>query len=117
MQTSPPVGYSQSFVTVLRLLDGLRDALGQAADPRLHIGFLSAIREARALQPFAGARRFSQQRAALAQTGAGGGAEGNHSLAGEVVAGDELVDRPRGDAPPDGIADVNGIVIVPVFRG
>ena len=34
------------------------------------IGFLSAIREARALQPFAGARRFSQQRSALAQTGA-----------------------------------------------
>ena len=45
----------------LRLLDGLRDALGQAADPRLHIGFLSAIREARALQPCAGARRFRKQ--------------------------------------------------------
>ena len=37
--------------------------------------------------------------------------KGDHSL-----AGDELVDRPYSDAQPDRIADVNGVVMIPIFR-
>ena len=56
-------------------------------------------------------------RAALADAAAGGGAEGNDRLAGEVIGLDERVHRPRGDAPPDRVADVDGVIVGPVICG
>lgn len=57
--------------------------------------------EALAFLPVAGAGERRELRAALADAAAGGGAEGNDRLAGEVIGLDERVHRPRGDAPPD----------------
>lgn len=59
--------------------------------------------EALALLPVAGAGERRELRAALADVAAGGGAEGDDRLAGEVIGLDERVHRPRGDAPPDRI--------------
>ena len=67
-------------------------------------------------QPCAGVRHIRQQRVAFAQVGAGGGAEGNHSLAGEIIPRHKLVDRPGGDPPPDGVADTHRVVGFPVLR-
>lgn len=57
--------------------------------------------EALAFLPVAGAGERCELRATLADAAAGGGAEGNDRLAGEVIGLDERVHRPRGDAPPD----------------
>lgn len=73
--------------------------------------------EALALLPVAGAGERRELRAALADAAAGGGAEGNDRLAGEVIGLDERVHRPRGDAPPDRVADVDGVIVGPVICG
>lgn len=59
--------------------------------------------EALAFLPVAGAGERRELRAALADAAAGGGAEGDDRLAGEVIGLGERVHRPRGDAPPDGV--------------
>ena len=70
-----------------------------------------------ALLPVAGARHIGQQGAALTHAGGRRGGEGDHGLASEVVVGHEVVDRPCGDAPPDGVADEHGVVAAPVRHG
>ena len=56
----------------------------QAVHPGFHIGLGRAGGEPLPLQPVAGVRQLRQPAAALSQAGAGGGAEGDHRLAGEL---------------------------------
>ena len=65
--------------------------------------------EALALLPVAGAGERCELRATLADAAAGGGAEGNDRLAGEVIGCYEGIHRPGGDAPPDGVAKKHGV--------
>ena len=67
--------------------------------------------------PVAGAGERCELRAALADVAAAGGAEGDDRLTGEVIGLDERVHRPRGDAPPDRVADVDGVIVGPVRHG
>ena len=67
--------------------------------------------------PGAAVCHFFQQRAALTHAGGGRGGKRNDGLAGEVVVLYEVVDRPRRNAPPDGIADEHGIILIPVCGG
>ena len=47
---------------------------------------------------------------------AAGGGEGDDALALQVVALDEVVDDVRGNVPPNGVADIYGVVLVEVFE-
>ena len=67
--------------------------------------------------PVAGAGERRELRAALADVAAAGGAEGDDRLAGEVIGLDERVHRPRGDTPPDRVADIDGVIVGPVRHG
>ena len=67
--------------------------------------------------PVTSAGECRKLRAALADVAAAGGAEGDDRLAGEVIGLDERVHRPRGDAPPDRVTDVNGVIVGPVRHG
>ena len=69
-----------------------------------------------AFLPVAGAGHFCQQLSAFTQSGAGGGAERDHGLAGKVVGFYKAVHRPGCNAPPDGIADKYSVVAVPVIH-
>ena len=94
---------------------GHRDVLAlqrQFIEPRLHVLRGHARGKAHAFEPFARAGQFSQQFAALAKARAGGGAEGDDRLIGKIVGFHKGVYRPGGDAPPDGIADENGVVLI-----
>ena len=73
--------------------------------------------EALTALPGAAVCYFFQQRAALTHAGGGRGGKRNDGLTGEVVAPYEVVDRPRRNAPPDGIADEHGIILIPVCGG
>ena len=46
-----------------------------------------------------------------------GGTEGDDGLAGEVGLLDERIDWPGREAPPDWIADEDGVVGVPIGNG
>ena len=50
----------------------------------------------------------------LLDPAAAGGGEGNHRLAGEVIALHEGIHGPSGNAPPDGIPDEYGVIVLPV---
>ena len=100
----------QSLFRCLCGLGGLggRGGLGQiqAVDPALYLGGGSPFREAAAIQPIAVSGKLLQQFAALAQAGAGGGAEGDHGFTGEVIVFYKVIDRPGGHAPPDRITNI-----------
>ena len=55
-----------------------------------------------------------QQCAALTHAGGGRGGKRNDGLTGKVVAPYEVVDRPRRNAPPDGIANEHGVIRIPI---
>lgn len=60
---------------------------------------LRLSRRGPAVLPIAALRQFLQQLAALAQAGGERGAEGDHSLSGEVIGLHKGVHRPGGNAP------------------
>ena len=65
------------------------------------------------LAPVARARHVGKEFAALADARTRRRAEGNDRLARKIVARHEAVDGPRRNAPPDGIAEKDGVVILP----
>ena len=73
--------------------------------------------EALTALPGAAVCHFFQQRAALTHAGGGRGGKRNDGLAGEVIVLYEIVDRPRRNAPPDGIANEHGVILIPVCGG
>ena len=56
------------------------------------------------------------QLTALADAGGKGRAERNNIFAGEIVGGNKAAHGPCGNAPPDGVADEHGVVIVPAVH-
>ena len=88
----------------------------QAIYPACNVSFTAAAAEPLAVQPSAGVRQFCQQLTALADAGGSRSAERNDRFAGEVIDGNKAAHGPCGDAPPDGVADEHGVVIVPAVH-
>lgn len=64
--------------------------------------------------PVAGAAKGSQCLGAVSKSGGGGGTERNDGFSCKVVCLDECFYGKCGSAPPDGVADIDGIVGVPI---
>ena len=88
----------------------------KALYPSRYVAFTGARTKTLAFLPITRTCHFCKQFAAFAKSRTGRSAERNDCFPCKIVCLNKAINRPSGNAPPNGITDENGIIAVPVFH-